>query len=104
MKWKITVLAMAVGLLTGWGGLAAAADAINGGKLYARFCQNCHGSDGAGQIPGAPDFSRGERMLQADSAIVDSIKNGKGMMPAYRGQLTARELFDLSAYLRTLRR
>ncbi len=97
-------LLLAACLTIAWNGAASAADAINGSKLYARHCGNCHGSDGAGQIPGAPDFSRGERMLQPDSAIVDSIKNGKGMMPAFRGQLTTKELFDLSAYLRTLRR
>ncbi len=104
MIWRKTGFVVVVCLLLGWGGFAGAADAVNGGKLYARFCQNCHGSDGAGQIPGAPDFSRGERMLRADTVIVDSIKNGMGMMPAYRGQLTTRELFDLTAYLRTLRR
>ena len=92
------------GVMLAWSGLASAADAINGGKLYARYCENCHGGDGAGRIPGAPDFSRGERMLQPDSTLVDSIKNGMGMMPAYRGQLTTKELFDLTAYLRTLRR
>ncbi len=104
MIFKSTILMVASCLLAGWGGLVNAADANNGSKLYAKHCQNCHGSNGVGQIPGAPDFSRGESMLQPDTVIADSIKNGKGMMPSFRGQLKANELFDITAYLRTLRR
>ncbi len=104
MRLKITIFIVASCLLVGWVGLANAADASKGSKIYAKYCQNCHGSNGAGQIPGAPDFSRGERMLQPDSVIVESIKNGQGVMPSFRGQLTVNELFDITAYLRTLRR
>lgn len=88
------------GVLPGaWG-----ADINNGQRIYAKHCQNCHGPRGQGQLPGTPDFSRGERLFQPDSQLVAVLRNGKGMMPAYRALLRDNELLDVIAYLRTLRR
>ncbi len=81
-----------------------AADINKGKQIYVKHCQNCHGSRGQGQLPGMPDFSRGERLFQADSQLVEVLRNGKGMMPAYRAVLRDKELLDVIAYLRTLRR
>ena len=82
---------------------ARAADPSEGRKTYMAHCQNCHGSNGVGQMPGIPDFSRGEALLQPDAALVRTIQDGKGMMPAYRGLLTEEQLLDVVAFLRTLR-
>jgi len=81
-----------------------AADPLLGAKSYQSHCINCHGANGAGEIPNVPDFSRGERLLQPDDVLVETIKSGKGMMPAYRGVFTDDEIRDLIAYVRTLRR
>ncbi len=54
-------------------------------------------------MPGMPDFSRGEALLRPDERIVDVIRRGRGMMPAFEGRFTADEFYDLVAYLRTLR-
>jgi len=81
-----------------------AADPLQGGKSYQSHCINCHGANGAGEIPNAPDFARGERLLQPDNTLLETIKSGKGMMPAYRGVLTDEEIRDVIAYVRTLRR
>lgn len=86
-----------------WQPGAQAADPTAGRKTYMTHCQNCHGQDGVGRIPGTPDFSRGQALLQPDMTLVRTIKDGKGMMPAYRGLLTEEELLDLVAFLRTLR-
>ena len=82
----------------------SAADINNGGQLYARHCQTCHGDRGRPMMPGMPDFTRGEKLFQADASLVSSIKQGKSVMPAYRGLLTDEEILDVVAYLRTLRR
>lgn len=81
-----------------------AADPLQGAKSYQSHCINCHGANGAGEIPNVPDFSRGERLLQPDDTLLETIKAGKGMMPAYRGVFTDDEIRDLIAYVRTLRR
>jgi len=81
-----------------------AADPLLGGKLYQSHCINCHGANGAGEIPNVPDFSRGENLLQPDNALLETVKSGKGMMPAFRGMFTDDEIRDVIAYVRTLRR
>lgn len=83
---------------------ASAADPQQGGKLYGQHCQNCHGPTGTGQLPGMPDFSRSEGLMRSDNDLLQFVRNGAGMMPAYRGLLSDRDILDVLAYLRTLRR
>lgn len=99
LMWSMLVLAVALA----WQHEARAADPVEGRKIYAAQCQNCHGENGVGQIPGTPDFSRGQALFKPDMTLVQTIKDGKGMMPAYRGLLTDEELLDVVAFLRTLR-
>lgn len=87
----------------GWTGIACAADPKHGGEIYGQQCINCHGPRGQPTMPGTPDFSRGERLMQSDIDLIKTISRGKGMMPAYQGILTERDIFDVIAYLRTLR-
>ena len=91
-------------LALGYIQISYAADPLQGVKLYQLHCINCHGANGAGEIPNVPDFSRGERLLQPDDTLLETIKSGKGMMPAYRGMFSDDEILDLIAYIRTLRR
>ncbi len=104
-KWAARIWASGfVALVLSWSGVGWAADIDNGKRIYAKHCQSCHGARGQGQLPGTPDFSRGERLMQPDSQLVEALRNGKGMMPAFRAQLQNRDLLDVIAYLRTLRR
>jgi cytochrome c6 len=82
---------------------AAAADVIRGGEIYRANCANCHGPNGRPVLPTAPDFSRQERLFQPDPSLMQSVRNGKGAMPAFQGLLRDREILDVIAYLRTLR-
>lgn len=82
---------------------AAAADVENGRQVYARHCAECHGVRGNPTMPGAPNFSRLERLMQPDPVLVGKIKAGKNAMPSFFGLLRDRELFDVVAYIRTLR-
>jgi len=81
-----------------------AADPQKGNTLYTKNCQTCHGADGVAQMPGVPDFRRGEGLFRSDDDLLQFIRNGSGMMPAYRGLLSDRDILDVISYLRTLRR
>ncbi len=83
---------------------AGAADLARGSQTYALHCAPCHGPAGQGGIPGAPKFNRGERLMQSDFALLESVRRGKNIMPAFAGVLRDREILDVIAYLRTLRR
>ena len=83
--------------------VALAADPSAGSRIYIKHCQSCHGADGKASFPGAPDFSRGEKLMQPDYLILNTIKKGLGIMPAYEGLYSDEELLDVIAYLRTLR-
>lgn len=95
--------AVAIFSLLGTGGTAFAADPNKGRQIYMKHCQNCHGISGKAQIPGVPDFSRGEGLFRPDIELVRQIRTGRGMMPAYEGLFTEEELLDVVAFLRTLR-
>ena len=90
-------------LALGWTGGALAADPKHGGEIYNKQCVNCHGERGRPNMPGVPDFARGERLMQSDIDLIKSIGRGKGMMPSYQGLLSEKDITDVIAYLRTLR-
>ncbi len=79
-----------------------AADVFNGKELYARHCTGCHGASGDGMMPGMPNFSLGERMTSTNRELVDSIRQGNGVMPGFGGMLDDEQISDIVAYLRTL--
>ncbi len=83
---------------------AMAGNPVNGGKVYNQHCKKCHGVSGKSTFPGVADFSRGEGLLRADSELLKKIRNGGGMMPAYRGILKDNEILDAITYLRKLHR
>jgi len=78
-----------------------AADPRNGAKLYNIHCTNCHGSNGAGAMPGMPDFRRGQSLFENNAVLVQMLEKGRGIMPAYRGLLTTQEMLDVISHLRT---
>lgn len=49
-----------------------------------------------------PNFRQGEGLLQPDYVLAETLKQGLGAMPAYRGLLDDNELADVITYLRTL--
>lgn len=99
---KFAVVMMLAGCAASFSSKVHAADTFKGQKLYAANCAMCHGSGGRSVMPGAPNFDRGERVLQPDFALLASIRSGKNAMPAFQGILSDRDIMDVIAYLRTL--
>ena len=92
----------AILLLAFMSGQSSAADMVNGGKLYAKYCASCHGTDGVNVMPDAPNFAISERLLRPDNFILVSIKEGNNAMPAFQGMLSDQEILDIISFLRTL--
>jgi mono/diheme cytochrome c family protein len=83
-------------------------DAARGDKVYHTTCVACHGEDGRGVVPGAPDFTKkGGVLSKPHSSLTLHIKNGfhspgKPLaMPPKGGNpdLTDQDIKDVHAYL-----
>lgn len=75
----------------------AAGDATRGARVYRQFCQHCHGLNLIN--PGTASFDL--RRLQADEypRFSNSVMNGKGNMPPWKGTLKDGDLDSLWAYI-----
>lgn len=76
---------------------AAAGDAGRGARVYRQFCQHCHGLNLIN--PGTASFDL--RRLQTDEypRFSNSVMNGKGNMPPWKGTLKDGDLDSLWAYI-----
>lgn len=70
-----------------------------GQVVYEMSCAGCHGLDGSGETgPGRPLIGiadQGDRQTH-----IDSVTNGKGIMPAHGDQLSAEEIEQAVSYVR----
>lgn len=98
-----TPLALAL-IAAHWAAPAHAGDVFKGRKLYTQHCARCHGHDGVPSVPGTPNLARGEGLMAPEPALVLSLRYGRGLMPGFETVLRGRELLDVLAYTRTLRR
>jgi mono/diheme cytochrome c family protein len=81
-----------------------------GRGVFLRSCAGCHGPDGRGTLP--PGFSVPARNLTdpvlqqslSDAALRDTIRRGKGQMPAQGAALPEEDVTLLIGYVRTLAR
>jgi mono/diheme cytochrome c family protein len=80
----------------------AALAARLGERTFVSFCAGCHGKDGNAAYPPAPSFALDERLEFPDSRLMESILNGKGDMPPWRGKLPEAALAKALSYMRTL--
>jgi len=99
------LLASAVVLMSGLTLSAAdAASPATGRTVYEANCAACHGADGTATVPGTPSFSKRERLEKPDGQLMNAIRNGLNIMPAWQGQLNADEMTSALMYIRTLGR
>ena len=80
---------------------ASAADTNLGREIYQRHCVGCHGVNGKPVMAAAPDFGRGQGLMQSDLALRKRIQDGKFACPAFRGILDEQQILDVIAYIRT---
>lgn len=85
--------------------LEAAGDDVDlveaGQKIYANYCVQCHGEDGAMGANGAKNLAD-SRLSDEDLKMI--LAKGKNLMPAYEGILSDREREALAEYVKTIRK
>lgn len=105
------VVALAVTLLMVWSGMASAADVAAGQTIYKKRCAVCHGQTGAADTPMAkmlkpppPNFTDPQWMARkSDDELTKKIVEGvKPRMPSFGDKLSAEQIQNVAAYIRTL--
>lgn len=83
------------------------AQAPTGQAIYESNCASCHGVTGSGSssmvLEAQVAFDNPEwHKRYTDQQIIGSIKNGKGMMPAFGSSISDADLKTLVTYMRSL--
>lgn len=59
------------------GGSAPVSSAFSGAEVYTQSCIACHGANGKGTVPGAPDFTQANgRLSQSDEVLLRNMSQG----------------------------
>ena len=74
----------------------------SGRQLYLAHCSGCHGANGISVMPQAQNFSRAKLLVQPDQDLIEIIRSGRNLMPAYFGILSEQEITLIINYLRKL--
>ena len=79
----------------------------NAAVVFNAYCAVCHGVDGTGSPTGkslhAADLRSAAVQKQSNAALARFISEGKERMPAFKSQLTHRQVMDEVLYIRALR-
>jgi quinohemoprotein ethanol dehydrogenase len=81
----------------GNGAATTTGNAAAGATVFANNCQSCHGADGHGGN-GGPDLT-GIPSAKNYNTVLAQVQNGGGGMPPFKGQLTAKQIADVSTYV-----
>lgn len=103
------VSTLAIGLTTN---AFAGGDKAKGKKVFANNCATCHGATGKGDgvaaaalNPKPNNFSKGKfKYGSTDADLAKTIKNGKGPMPPWGSILSAKDIDDVVAHIRSLKK
>lgn len=105
MRYQLALATAAIAMIC----VATPSHAQAGADTYKAKCMMCHAADGSGNTPagksmGAIPFKSAALIKASDADLIASTTNGKGKMPAYKSQLTAPQIADVIAYVRTLQK
>ena len=78
-------------------GATSKGDAAAGKTVFANNCVSCHGPDGHGGN-GGPDLTTIPSAKNLKT-VLTQVENGGGGMPAFKGQLTPKQIADVAAYV-----
>ncbi|HUA00471.1 MAG TPA: cytochrome c [Candidatus Aquilonibacter sp.] len=97
-------LPIALGALISAAPLLAQGD---GASLFKSKCAACHGADGSGNTAVGKslklkDMASADVQKQTDADLTAMITNGKGAMPSYKDKLTADQIKQVVAFIRSL--
>ncbi|MGB9180555.1 MAG: cytochrome c [Pyrinomonadaceae bacterium] len=80
-------------------------------SLFKQNCARCHGADGRGEtaigkIMNTPDMTDADWWQKRGNtpALVRTVTNGKGGMPAFKKKLTRQEINSLVSYVRRFKK
>ena len=80
--------------------LVAATPAAASDLVFMESCSACHQSEGQG-APGAFPALRGNPfVLGPPDAVIATVLNGRGGMPAFKDELTDQQLAEAISYIR----
>jgi len=117
-------VALIIGLLIGIAGLGVASgiglkdlpisakerDAVSGREIYVNTCIKCHGIDGKGAMgiqlaPPPADLTSDSVQNRLDATLFKRIHDGKPntAMGAWKYSLSDAEIWDVLAYIRTMK-
>ena len=87
--------------------LAVAEGSAAGAGVFKAKCVTCHGPDGSGNTPvgkslQTADLRSPEVQKKSDAELTQSVSEGKGNMPAFKGNITDDEIQSVLKYVRTL--
>ena len=103
---SFAVIALIVVAITAGANPAAGQDASNGATVFKSKCVTCHGSDGAGTAVGkslkVADLRSDEVQKKSDAELIQSVSDGKGNMPGFKGNITDDEIHAAITFVRTL--
>jgi mono/diheme cytochrome c family protein len=90
---------LAAAALLGVARPSMAADAESGARIYANYCENCHGEELRNTSSGVTYDLRKLRPTEHDR-FINSVTNGKTQMPPWKGVLSEDQMEDVWAYIR----
>ena len=83
----------------GEGGGKTSGNAVAGKAVFASNCAGCHGISGHGGN-GGPDLTS-IPSAKSPATVTKQVENGGGGMPAFKGNLTAKQIKDVVTYVTT---
>ncbi len=75
-----------------------------GNTIYSQSCAVCHGADGSGALPGAPDLTAAEvqgELRSTSGEFLCLMAEGRGVMPGWKETLSAEQMWDVLTYIGT---
>jgi len=81
---------------------AVSVRAADAKENWEKHCAKCHGPDGKGVLPQAPNFTNPEYIASRPATqLYQAVSGGKGIMPAWQDRLSSDERWAAVEYVRS---